>query len=163
MRKLFALTIEYRQARYRCAQTRTREGDERGRNLSKMIGNLASSLPLRSNEDERGDLSKMIGNLASSLPLRSNEDERGGTREGGIFPKWLAILHPRYRYAQTRTREGSCIAIFRKYYILIFRKYYILNCRFWYIVIFRLQQVGLIGLGWRKEEHFTNPNQVGAV
>jgi len=39
----------------------------------------------------RGDLSKMIGNLASSLPLRSNEDERGGLRNYGIVCQVLVI------------------------------------------------------------------------
>jgi len=33
----------------------------------------------------------MIGNLASSLPLRSNEDERGGLRNYGIVCQVLVI------------------------------------------------------------------------
>jgi len=41
-------------------------GDERGRNLSKMIGNLASSLPLRSNEDERGIMHRYFPKILHS-------------------------------------------------------------------------------------------------
>jgi len=97
-----------------------------------------------------GDLSKMIGNLASSLPLRSNEDERGGGRVRGSRLQFRQ--HPHTANCRYANYTGFVVNIpFRIHLISLSSDYPFSNSKLsksdLCFIVNRSSGVGMVNLG----------------